>query len=78
MGSCGSHFKPEFLNRPEVVMFDALSKDAWPTSSTSSSRCSRSGLAVRRITISVTEAARSWLAETGFEPGLRCARPCAG
>lgn len=75
MGVVRSHFKPEFLNRlDEVVMFDALSKDDLAHIVDLQLALLEKRLAVRRITISVTEAARSWLAETGFDPAYG-ARP---
>ncbi len=70
-----SHFKPEFLNRlDEVVMFDALSKDDLAHIVGLQLALLEQRLAVRRITISVTDAARAWLAETGYDPAYG-ARP---
>ncbi|GAB3017533.1 chaperone protein ClpB [Nocardioides flavus (ex Wang et al. 2016)] len=70
-----SHFKPEFLNRlDEVVMFDALSKDDLAHIVDLQLALLEKRLAVRRITISVTDAARAWLAETGYDPAYG-ARP---
>ena len=67
-------FKPEFLNRlDEVVMFDALAPRSSPTSSTCSSR-RWPRLAARRITLDVTDAAKEWLAVTGWDPAYG-ARP---
>jgi len=75
MGVVRSHFKPEFLNRlDEVVMFDALSKDDLAHIVDLQLALLEKRLAVRRITISVTDAARGWLAETGFDPAYG-ARP---
>ena len=45
-----------------------------PTSSTSSSALLEKRLAVRRISVEVTDAARAWLAETGYDPAYG-ARP---
>ena len=69
-------FKPEFLNRlDEIVIFDALdARTSWPTSSTCSSRCSRSGWRPGGSTSTVTDAAREWLADTGYDPAYG-ARP---
>jgi ATP-dependent Clp protease ATP-binding subunit ClpB len=70
-----SHFKPEFLNRlDEVVMFDALTKDDLAHIVDLQLALLEKRLAVRRITISVTDAARAWLAETGYDPAYG-ARP---
>jgi ATP-dependent Clp protease ATP-binding subunit ClpB len=75
MGVVRSHFKPEFLNRlDEVVMFDALSKEDLAHIVDLQLALLEKRLAVRRITISVTDAARAWLAETGYDPAYG-ARP---
>ncbi|CUR55265.1 Chaperone [metagenome] len=69
------HFKPEFLNRlDEVVMFDALTKDELTHIVDLQLALLEQRLAVRRITISVTEAAQTWLADTGYDPAYG-ARP---
>ena len=68
-------FKPEFLNRlDEIVMFDALSRDE--LSHIVDHQIAELGrrLAVRRITISVTDAAHDWLTRTGYDPAYG-ARP---
>jgi ATP-dependent Clp protease ATP-binding subunit ClpB len=70
-----AHFKPEFLNRlDEVVMFDALGKDDLAHIVDLQLALLEKRLAVRRITITVTDAARQWLAETGYDPAYG-ARP---
>jgi ATP-dependent Clp protease ATP-binding subunit ClpB len=70
-----SHFKPEFLNRlDEVVLFEALSKDDLARIVDLQLALLEQRLAVRRITISVTDTARAWLAETGYDPAYG-ARP---
>jgi ATP-dependent Clp protease ATP-binding subunit ClpB len=75
MGVVRSHFKPEFLNRlDEVVMFEALSKADLAHIVDLQLALLEKRLAVRRITISVTDAARAWLAETGYDPAYG-ARP---
>jgi ATP-dependent Clp protease ATP-binding subunit ClpB len=75
MGVVRAHFKPEFLNRlDEVVMFDALSKEDLQHIVDLQLALLGERLAVRRITISVTDAARAWLAETGYDPAYG-ARP---
>jgi ATP-dependent Clp protease ATP-binding subunit ClpB len=75
MGVVRAHFKPEFLNRlDEVVMFDALSMDDLAHIVDLQLALLEKRLAVRRITISVTDAARAWLAETGYDPAYG-ARP---
>jgi ATP-dependent Clp protease ATP-binding subunit ClpB len=68
-------FKPEFLNRlDEIVVFDALSRDELARIVDLQLALLEQRLAVRRITISVTDAARAWLAETGYDPAYG-ARP---
>ncbi|MBC2931785.1 ATP-dependent chaperone ClpB [Nocardioides sp. zg-1228] len=75
MGVVRAHFKPEFLNRlDEVVMFDALTKDDLAHIVDLQLALLEKRLAVRRISISVTDAARAWLAETGYDPAYG-ARP---
>ena len=75
MGVVRSSFKPEFLNRlDEIVMFDALTKDDLAHIVDLQLGLLEKRLAVRRITIHVTDAARAWLAETGYDPAYG-ARP---
>ncbi len=75
MGVVRAHFKPEFLNRlDEVVLFDALTKDDLAHIVDLQLAMLEKRLAVRRITIAVTDAARAWLAETGYDPAYG-ARP---
>ncbi len=75
MGVVRGHFKPEFLNRlDEVVMFEALSKDALAHIVDLQLSLLEKRLAARRITIAVTDRARAWLAETGYDPAYG-ARP---
>jgi len=70
-----SSFKPEFLNRlDEIVIFDALSKDDLARIVDIQLGLLEKRLAVRRISIEVTDAARAWLAETGYDPAYG-ARP---
>ena len=68
-------FKPEFLNRlDEIVVFDALTQDELARIVDLQLALLEQRLAVRRITIQVTDAARQWLAETGYDPAYG-ARP---
>jgi ATP-dependent Clp protease ATP-binding subunit ClpB len=62
-------FKPEFLNRlDEVILFDALSTaELTEIVDLQVARLARR-LAGRRLTLTVTPAAREWLAVTGFDP----------
>jgi ATP-dependent Clp protease ATP-binding subunit ClpB len=68
-------FKPEFLNRlDEVVVFDALSTAELSQIVGLQVRTLATRLHDRRITLEVTDAARDWLAATGFDPAYG-ARP---
>ncbi|MGH3411512.1 MAG: ATP-dependent Clp protease ATP-binding subunit, partial [Marmoricola sp.] len=69
MGLVRSSFKPEFLNRlDEVVMFDALSREELAHIVDLQLAAFDNRLAPRRITVTVTDAAREWLTEQGYDP----------
>ncbi|GGF44792.1 chaperone protein ClpB [Marmoricola endophyticus] len=75
MGVVRTAFKPEFLNRlDEIVMFDALTPDDLTHIVDLQLAAFDARLAPRRITVSVTDAAKAWLVETGYDP-LYGARP---
>ena len=68
-------FKPEFLNRlDDVIVFDALTKEE--LGRIVDIQLARMGarLAGRRLSLSVAEAARAWLADEGYDPAYG-ARP---
>ncbi|WGT46869.1 ATP-dependent chaperone ClpB [Tessaracoccus lacteus] len=69
MGVVRQAFRPEFLNRlDDTVLFDALSaEDLARIVDIQIDRLNRR-LADRRITLDVTEAARTWLGDVGFDP----------
>ncbi len=68
-------FKPEFLNRlDEIVLFDALTQEDLARIVDLQLALLEKRLAARRITVTVTDAARAWLAETGYDPAYG-ARP---
>jgi ATP-dependent Clp protease ATP-binding subunit ClpB len=68
-------FKPEFLNRlDEVVVFDALTTAELGSIVELQVRQLATRLADRRITLEVTQAAREWLAISGYDPAYG-ARP---
>ncbi|GAW51709.1 MULTISPECIES: ATP-dependent chaperone ClpB [unclassified Nocardioides] len=68
-------FKPEFLNRlDEIVLFDALTQDELSHIVELQLGLLEKRLAVRRISIEVTDAAKTWLSETGYDPAYG-ARP---
>jgi ATP-dependent Clp protease ATP-binding subunit ClpB len=62
-------FKPEFLNRlDDIILFDALTtEELSEIVDLQVARLTRR-LADRRLTLTVTSAAREWLAVTGFDP----------
>jgi ATP-dependent Clp protease ATP-binding subunit ClpB len=68
-------FKPEFLNRlDEIVIFDALTMEDLAHIVDLQLALLEKRLAARRIEIEVTDAAREWLADTGYDPAYG-ARP---
>jgi ATP-dependent Clp protease ATP-binding subunit ClpB len=75
MGAVRAAFKPEFLNRlDEIVIFDALSTDELSHIVDLQVREVANRLTDRRISLEVTDAAREWLALTGYDPAYG-ARP---
>jgi ATP-dependent Clp protease ATP-binding subunit ClpB len=69
MNAVRASFKPEFLNRlDDVIIFDALTTSE--LSKIVDIQVDRLGrrLSARRLTLTVTPAAREWLALTGFDP----------
>jgi ATP-dependent Clp protease ATP-binding subunit ClpB len=69
MGVVRKTFKPEFLNRlDDVILFEALSTaELSEIVDLQVARMARR-LADRRLTLTVTPAAREWLSVTGFDP----------
>ena len=62
-------FKPEFLNRlDEIVLFDALGADELAKIVEIQVAQLAARLADRRLTLQVTDAAKEWLALTGYDP----------
>ena len=75
MSTVRAAFKPEFLNRlDEVVIFDPLSTEELGRIVDLQVASLAKRLADRRIRLTVTDAAREWLALTGFDPAYG-ARP---
>ncbi|HPF82357.1 ATP-dependent Clp protease ATP-binding subunit, partial [Nostocoides australiense] len=75
MSTVRQAFKPEFLNRlDDVIIFDPLSQDELARIVELQVRQLASRLHDRRITLEVTDAAREWLAKTGYDPAYG-ARP---
>jgi ATP-dependent Clp protease ATP-binding subunit ClpB len=70
-----ANFKPEFLNRlDDVIIFDALSTEELTKIVDLQIDRLAHRLADRRLTLTVTDGAREWLALTGYDPGYG-ARP---
>ena len=75
LGVVRQSFKPEFLNRlDEIVLFDALTQDDLAQIVDLQLAAFDRRLAPRRITVTVTDAARAWLTATGYDP-MYGARP---
>ncbi|MBB2894110.1 ATP-dependent chaperone ClpB [Flexivirga oryzae] len=68
-------FKPEFINRlDEVIIFEALTKEELTRIVDLQVDAIALRLAERRITVDVTDAAKQWLADEGYDPAYG-ARP---
>jgi ATP-dependent Clp protease ATP-binding subunit ClpB len=64
-----AHFKPEFLNRlDDIVVFRPLSRDELGSIVDIQLERLRRRLADRRLTLVVSDGARQWLAEHGYDP----------
>ena len=69
MAAVRAAFKPEFLNRlDDVIVFDALSTSELTKIVDLQVERLALRLAGRRLTLTVTPAAKEWLALTGFDP----------
>ena len=68
-------FKPEFLNRlDDIIVFDALSKEELGEIVEIQLARIAKRLTDRRLSLEVTDAARNWLADEGYDPAYG-ARP---
>ena len=75
MDAVKHHFKPEFINRlDDVVVFDALSSEQLVGIVDIQLGSLAERLASRRLTLNVSDAAKAWLAERGYDPAYG-ARP---
>ncbi|MBW3093355.1 ATP-dependent chaperone ClpB [Bifidobacterium sp. 82T10] len=75
MDAVHMNFKPEFLNRlDEIVMFHPLTREELGGIVNIQVAQVASRLTDRRIRLDVTDAAREWLADTGYDPAYG-ARP---
>jgi ATP-dependent Clp protease ATP-binding subunit ClpB len=69
------HFRPEFLNRvDEIVVFHGLSQEQLVTIVGIQLEHLGRRLEARRLALEVTDEAKQWLAEAGYDPGYG-ARP---
>jgi ATP-dependent Clp protease ATP-binding subunit ClpB len=75
MATVRDHFKPEFLNRvDEIIVFHRLSREHLSVIVSLQLEGLRKRLAERKIDLVLTDAARDYLATTGYEPAYG-ARP---
>lgn len=75
MAAVKKHFRPEFINRiDEIVFFNALGKDVMTDIVKIQLRGLEKRLGERRISLHVTDRAIKWLAEHGYDPAFG-ARP---
>ncbi|MDO5746820.1 MAG: ATP-dependent chaperone ClpB [Actinomycetaceae bacterium] len=75
MQAVRTSFKPEFLNRlDEVIIFDPLTREELALIVDVQLNILAKRLASKRITLTVTDTARHWLADTGYDPSYG-ARP---
>ena len=75
MDAVHMNFKPEFLNRlDDIVMFHPLTREELGGSVDIQVAGVSQRLTDRRITLDVTDSAREWLANTGYDPAYG-ARP---
>ena len=75
LGEVRAHFRPEFLNRvDDVIVFDPLTKDEIAEIVDVQLRRFEERIGDRRLTLELTDAARAFLAERGWDPSLG-ARP---
>jgi ATP-dependent Clp protease ATP-binding subunit ClpB len=64
-----SRFRPEFLNRlDEILLFHRLSREQMDTIVDIQMKRLRNLLAGRKIEIVLDDAARTWLADAGYDP----------
>jgi ATP-dependent Clp protease ATP-binding subunit ClpB len=69
MDAVRAHFRPEFLNRlDEIVIFDRLTRDQMDGIVDIQMARLLKRLAQRRITLDLDQAARTWLADEGYDP----------
>ena len=75
MDAVKHHFKPEFINRlDDVVVFEPLSQDQLVGIVDIQLQGLAERLAARRLTLDVSDSAKGWLADRGYDPAYG-ARP---
>ena len=75
MDAVHMHFKPEFINRlDDLIIFNPLTREELGKIVNIQVEQVASRLTDRRITLDVTDSARQWLADTGYDPAYG-ARP---
>lgn len=75
MGSVRMHFRPEFLNRlDEIILFHRLGRDQMSGIVDIQMGGLMRLLESRKITLELTDAAKQWMAEKGYDPAYG-ARP---
>ena len=69
MGMVRAHFRPEFLNRlDEIVLFERLSREHMGGIVDIQLRTLAARLAERKVTLDISNDARAWLADRGYDP----------
>jgi ATP-dependent Clp protease ATP-binding subunit ClpB len=69
MEAVRQHFRPEFLNRlDETIIFDRLTRADMDGIVTIQMKRLEKRLAMRKITLDLDQAARTWLADEGYDP----------
>jgi ATP-dependent Clp protease ATP-binding subunit ClpB len=69
MEAVRQHFRPEFLNRlDETIIFDRLTRADMDGIVTIQMKRLEKRLAARKITLDLDQAARTWLADEGYDP----------
>jgi len=69
LGAIRAHFKPEFLNRlDDIVIFHALEHEHLKSIVDVQLRLLERRMEARRLRLEVDDAAKSWLADRGFDP----------
>jgi len=75
MAEVNAHFRPEFLNRlDEILLFERLQPEHMGTIVDIQMKRMQDWLSERNITVKLTDAARDWLGEQGYDPSFG-ARP---